>query len=67
MAVDALARRDDAPFPTPRTLGLDGGLRMPKLHELQERRAHVVSEMRSINDKAETEKRDRRALARAAI
>src|SRR5262245_39446194 len=31
---------------------------MPKLHELQERRAHVVSEMRSINDKAEAESRD---------
>ena len=31
---------------------------MPKLHELLERRAHVVQEMRSINEKAETEKRD---------
>ena len=31
---------------------------MPKLHELQERRAHAVSEMRAINDKAEAEKRD---------
>jgi HK97 family phage major capsid protein len=31
---------------------------MAKLHELQERRATVVSEMRSINEKAETEKRD---------
>ena len=31
---------------------------MPKLHELQERRALAVSEMRSINDKAEIEKRD---------
>ena len=31
---------------------------MPKLHELQERRATCVAEMRSINDKAETEKRD---------
>lgn len=31
---------------------------MPKLHELQERRALAVSEMRAINDKAEVEKRD---------
>jgi HK97 family phage major capsid protein len=31
---------------------------MPKLHELQERRATCVSEMRSINDSAEREKRD---------
>src|SRR4051812_12578985 len=31
---------------------------MAKLHELQERRALAVSEMRSINDKAESEKRD---------
>lgn len=31
---------------------------MPKLHELQERRALAVSEMRAINEKAETEKRD---------
>jgi HK97 family phage major capsid protein len=31
---------------------------MAKLHELQERRALVVSEMRGINEKAETEKRD---------
>ena len=31
---------------------------MAKLHELQERRAHAVSEMRAINDKAEAEKRD---------
>jgi HK97 family phage major capsid protein len=31
---------------------------MAKLHELQERRAHVVLEMRTINEKAETEKRD---------
>src|SRR5262245_38147591 len=31
---------------------------MPKLHELQERRALAVSEMRAINDKAEAEKRD---------
>jgi hypothetical protein len=31
---------------------------MPKLFEMQERRALVVSEMRSINEKAETEKRD---------
>jgi HK97 family phage major capsid protein len=31
---------------------------MPKLHELQERRATCVAEMRSINDKAENEKRD---------
>lgn len=31
---------------------------MPKLHELQERRSTAVSEMRSINDAAEREKRD---------
>lgn len=31
---------------------------MPKLHELQERRSTAVSEMRSINEKAESEKRD---------
>src|SRR5438552_6816414 len=31
---------------------------MAKLHELQERRAHAVLEMRAINDKAEAEKRD---------
>jgi hypothetical protein len=31
---------------------------MPKLHELQERRTAIVGEMRSIKDKAETEKRD---------
>ena len=31
---------------------------MARLHELQERRALAVSEMRSINDKAEAEKRD---------
>lgn len=31
---------------------------MAKLHELQERRAHAVSSMREINEKAETEKRD---------
>jgi HK97 family phage major capsid protein len=31
---------------------------MPKLQELQERRALAVSEMRSINDRAESEKRD---------
>ncbi|SFJ25595.1 phage major capsid protein [Bradyrhizobium sp. Gha] len=31
---------------------------MAKLHELQERRAHAVSEMQSINDKVETETRD---------
>src|SRR5262245_26250239 len=31
---------------------------MPKLHELQERRAHAVSEMRAINDTAEREQRD---------
>jgi hypothetical protein len=31
---------------------------MPKLHELQERRAACVTEMRAINDKAENEKRD---------
>src|SRR5262245_26351322 len=31
---------------------------MAKLHELLERRAHVVSEMREINTKAEAEKRE---------
>lgn len=31
---------------------------MPKLHELQEARAAAVAEMRSLSDKAETEKRD---------
>jgi HK97 family phage major capsid protein len=31
---------------------------MAKLHELQERRSTAVSEMRAINDKAESEKRD---------
>lgn len=31
---------------------------MPKLHELQERRASVVTEMRAINELAEREKRD---------
>ena len=31
---------------------------MAKLHEMQERRALAVSEMRAINDKAEAEKRD---------
>jgi HK97 family phage major capsid protein len=31
---------------------------MPKLHELQERRSTAVSEMRSLNDKVESEKRD---------
>jgi HK97 family phage major capsid protein len=31
---------------------------MPKLHELQERRAHVVSEMRTLNTTAEKEARD---------
>jgi HK97 family phage major capsid protein len=31
---------------------------MPKLHELQERRAACVSEMRKINDKADVEKRE---------
>lgn len=31
---------------------------MKKLHEMQEERAAIVTEMRALNDKAETEKRD---------
>ncbi|MPZ36770.1 MAG: phage major capsid protein [Rhizobiales bacterium] len=51
------ARRDGALFPNAGDVRLDGVASM-RLHELQEKRAGIVADMRGINEKAEAEKRD---------